>query len=186
MAIKKTSKEEILKESVKLFKLKGYYNTSMADIAKACGLLKGSIYHHYENKDAIGVESLKYIHNYFVDEVYSIAYKTEIPLQERMELFISKIDDYFLHSEGGCLFGNLALELASEKLSFTEVIKEDFQAWEEALAFMLKEKYSLNEAKSLAKEYVALTQGSIMMMNLHNNADQYLQVGQKIINLLKD
>jgi len=35
MAIKKTSKEEILKESVKLFKLKGYYNTSMADIAKA-------------------------------------------------------------------------------------------------------------------------------------------------------
>jgi len=109
-----------------------------------------------------------------------------MPVQERMELFISKIDDYFLHSEGGCLFGNLALELASEKLSFTEVIKEDFQAWEEALAFMLKEKYSLNEAQSLAKEYVALTQGSIMMMNLHNNADQYLQVGQKIIHLLKD
>jgi len=186
MAIKKTSKEEILKESVKLFKIKGYYNTSMADIAKACGLLKGSIYHHFENKDAIGVESLKYIHNYFVDGVYSIAYKAEIPLQERMELFIAKIDDYFLHSEGGCLFGNLALELASEKLSFTKVIKEDFQAWEEALAFMLKEKYSQNEAQSLAKEYVALTQGSIMMMNLHNNADQYLKVGQKIINLLKD
>jgi hypothetical protein len=51
---------------------------------------------------------------------------------------------------------------------------------------MLKEKYSPNEAQSLAKEYVALTQGSIMMMNLHNNADQYLHVGQKIINLLKD
>ncbi len=186
MATKKTSKEEIIKESVKLFKLKGYYNTSMADIAKACGLLKGSIYHHFENKDAIGVASLTYIHDFFVKEVYCIAYETHLPVTERMELFIQKIDDYFLHSEGGCLFGNLALELASEKLSFTQVIKEDFEAWEEALAFMLKEKYSDKEAMALAKEYVALTQGSIMMMNLHNNADQYLQVGQKIISLLKD
>jgi len=41
MEIKKTSRDEILKESVKLLKIKGYYNTSMADIAKACGLLKG-------------------------------------------------------------------------------------------------------------------------------------------------
>lgn len=186
MAIKKTSKEEILKASVKLFKRKGYYNTSIANIAKACGLLKGSIYHYFENKDAIGVESLQYIHDFFVSEIYSVAYQTEIPSVERIELFIKKIDAYFLHSEGGCLFGNLALELASEKLSFTEVIKEDFKAWEKALAFMLQEKYSKKEAESLAKEYVALTQGSIMMMNLHNNASDYLKVGQKVIKLLKD
>ena len=186
MAIKKTSKEEIIKESVKLFKIKGYYNTSMADIAKACGLLKGSIYHHFENKDAIGVASLTYIHDYFVKEVYSIAYQSDIPVEERIKRFIQAIDDYFLHSKGGCLFGNLALELASEKLSFTQVIKEDFTAWEEALAFMLKERYSKKEAMALAKEYVALTQGSIMMMNLHNNAEQYLQVGQKIIKLFHD
>ncbi len=186
MAIKKTSKEEIIKKSVKLFKIKGYYNTSMTDIAKACGLLKGSLYHHFENKDAIGVSSLTYIHDFFVREVYSVAYQTQIPVRERIELFIEKIDAYFLHSEGGCLFGNLALELSSEKVSFTHVIKADFEAWEAALAFMLQERYSKNEAMRLAKEYVALTQGSIMMMNLHNSADQYLQVGQKIIKLLKD
>ena len=43
MAIKKTSKEEILKESIKLFKIRGYSNTSMANMAEACGLIKGSI-----------------------------------------------------------------------------------------------------------------------------------------------
>ena len=186
MAVKKTSKEEIIKESVKLFKIKGYYNTSMADIAKACGLLKGSIYHHFENKDAIGVAGLSYIHDYFVRDVYSIAYQSDIPVEKRIISFIKAIDEYFLHSEGGCLFGNLALELASEKLSFTQVIKEDFKAWEEALALMLKERYSDKEALALAKEYVALTQGAIMMMNLHNNRDQYMQVGQKIIKLFKD
>ena len=84
MAIKKTSREEILKNAVKLFKIKGYYNTSMAEIANACGLLKGSIYHHFKNKDEIGVESLKYIHNLFVEEVYSIAYQTERIVEERI------------------------------------------------------------------------------------------------------
>ena len=72
MAIKKTSKEEILKESIKLFKIRGYSNTSMANIAEACGLIKGSIYHHFKSKDEIGLESLKYIHDYFDKEIFSI------------------------------------------------------------------------------------------------------------------
>ena len=61
-----------------------------------------------------------------------------------------------------------------------------FEHGRETLAFMLKERYSDKEAMAFAKEYVALTQGSIMMMNLHNNSEQYLRVGQKIIKLLKD
>ena len=185
MAIKKTSKEEILQNAVKLFKIKGYYNTSVSDIANGCGLLKGSVYHYFESKDAIGVESLKYIHDFFVKNVYSIAYQSHIPVHKRILLFIKKIDDYFLHSEGGCLFGNLALELASEKELFTKVIKEDFRAWEEALTFMLQEIYDEQEAVSLAKEYVALTQGSIMMMNLTNSSLDYLKVGQKIVKLFE-
>jgi len=186
MAIKKTSREEILKESVKLFKYKGYYNTSMEDIAKACGLLKGSLYHHFKSKDEVGLESLKYIHNYFVDEVYSVAYNENMSIEERIKLYIKKIDEYFLHSEGGCIFGNFALELPSESEAFRAVIREDFDAWSDSLAFMLENKYSQDEALSLAKEYVALTQGSIMMMNLHNDATDYLKIGQKIMKLLKD
>jgi len=186
MAIKKSSREKILKEAVKLFKIKGYYNTSMADIAKACGLLKGSLYHHFKSKDEVGLEGLNYIHNYFVDEVYSIAYQKELSVEERIERYIKKIDDYFLHSEGGCIFGNFALELPSESEVFREVIREDFDTWSDSLAFMLESKYPKDEAFSLAKEYVALTQGSIMMMNLQNDATDYLKIGQKIIKLLKD
>ena len=186
MAIVKTSREEILKNAVKLFKIKGYYNTSMADIATACGIIKGSLYHHFKSKDEVGIEGLKYIHDYFVREVYSIAYQGELPLNERIELYIKKIDEYFLQSEGGCIFGNFALELSSEKVEFKDIIKEDFQAWMDSLAIMFAEKYPQEEALSLAKEYVALTQGAIMMMNLHNSSTEYLKVGQKIISLLKD
>jgi len=184
MAIKKTSKEEILKNSIKLFKINGYYNTSMANIASACGLIKGSIYHHFKSKDEIGLESLKHIHKYFEENIFNVAYLDNMPDKEKIKLFVKKTDDYFLHSEGGCLLGNLALEVSSENILFKDEIRAYFLAWKRALAYILKDSCTEDIALSLAKEYVALTQGSIMMMTLYNETENYLKVGQKIINTI--
>ena len=184
MAIKKTSREEILKESISLFKIKGYSNTYMANIAEAFGLIKGSIYHHFKSKDEIGLESLKYIHNYFVEHIFSIAYKNDLSDRQKIELIVKKTDEYFLHSVGGCLLGNLALESSNLNLDFKEEIKAYFTAWEDALIKIFENKYSKIEASNLAKEYVALTQGAIMMMNLYDSSDNYLKVGEKIISLI--
>jgi len=184
MAIKKTSKEEILKNSIKLFKINGYYNTSMANIALECGVIKGSIYHHFKSKDEIGLESLKYIHKYFTDNIFKIAYRTDLSDIKRVELFVKKTDEYFLNSKGGCLLGNLALEVSSENILFKDEIKAYFLEWENSLVQIFKETYDTNEAIDLAKEYVALTQGAIMMMTLYNDSNNYLKVGQKIVNLI--
>lgn len=185
MAIQKTSREEILKHSIKLFKIKGYYNTSMSDIAKACGLLKGSIYHHFKSKNDIGLESLKYIHKYFKDEIYSIANSNTLDTLKKIKLLVKKTDNYFLNSKGGCLLGNLALEVSWTDLEFKNEIKNYFLNWEKALYTIYKEKYNDEEALEFAEEFVALIQGEIMMMNLHNNKDRYLKVGEKMIKLLE-
>jgi len=185
MAVQKTSKEKILKESARLFKIKGYYNTTMSDIASACGLLKGSIYHYFKSKDDIGLETLKYIHSYFDNNIFSIAYKTGIKPSQQMKLFIEKTDNYFLNSEGGCLLGNLALEVSWSNVDFKEEIKEYFFNWEKALSTILEKKFDEKKSKELAKEYVALFQGEIMMMNLYDDKDRYLRVGKKMMQLLE-
>lgn len=184
MAIKKTSREEILQKAISLFKKRGYYNTSIANIASECGLIKGSLYHHFKSKDEIGLESLKYIHDYFEKNIFCIAYDERLNDKEKIKLFIKKVDEYFLNSEGGCLLGNLALEVSSENEEFKEYIKKYFLTWEEALFNILKNKYSNQEARALAREYVSLTQGAIMLMNLYDNNKDYLKVGEKIINLV--
>lgn len=184
MAIKKTSREEILKEAIKLFKIRGYYNTSMANIADACGLIKGSIYHHFKSKEEIGLESLKYIHEYFTQHIYSLAHKEDISAKGKLKIFVQKTDEYFLHSEGGCLLGNLALEVSSENEEFKKEIKSYFNAWIDALATILQERYGKEKARELACEYVSLTQGAIMMMNLFGSSKEYLKVGKNIISLL--
>jgi AcrR family transcriptional regulator len=49
-------REEILATAASQFAASGYVLTSLKDIADACGILPGSLYHHFESKDAIAVE----------------------------------------------------------------------------------------------------------------------------------
>ena len=53
MPVQKISKEEILSATLDAFRQKGYYNTSMEDLAQACGLHKGSFYHHFSSKEVL-------------------------------------------------------------------------------------------------------------------------------------
>lgn len=46
-------KQKIIQTAEKLFNEYGYDNTSVKDIAAAVGVTTGSLYHHFENKEAI-------------------------------------------------------------------------------------------------------------------------------------
>lgn len=47
------TKERIIAAATRLFARKGYYATSIADLAEAVEVTKGALYHHFENKEAI-------------------------------------------------------------------------------------------------------------------------------------
>ena len=51
-------RDEILRAAAGLFALDGYASTSMREVAAASGILPGSLYHHFESKDAIVEEIL--------------------------------------------------------------------------------------------------------------------------------
>jgi len=47
------TRQRIIDAAAQLFVSKGFYGTSIADLAQATDLTKGALYHHFENKDAI-------------------------------------------------------------------------------------------------------------------------------------
>ncbi len=55
-------RDEILKTAAELFASDGYTNTSMREVAAASGILAGSLYHHFESKEAIAVELVEAYH----------------------------------------------------------------------------------------------------------------------------
>lgn len=166
MAIRKISKEQIIERSITLFKQNGYCNSSMANIASECGLLKGSLYHHFKSKEDIALEALKLLNKYFYDEIFSIAYKKDISPRARLQKMTKKTDEYFLNSVGGCLFGNLSSEVSKQNQSFKEEIMLYFSNWNDALSFVLENLVSKSEARSISKSYITSLQGEILMINL--------------------
>ncbi|MFG1924472.1 TetR/AcrR family transcriptional regulator [Cryptosporangium sp. NPDC048952] len=56
-------RSEILQIASRLFAASGYARTSLKDVADACGILPGSLYHHFDSKQAIATELLERYHD---------------------------------------------------------------------------------------------------------------------------
>ncbi|MEV0111150.1 TetR/AcrR family transcriptional regulator [Nocardia sp. NPDC050799] len=54
-----TRRAEILATASQVFADRGYANTSVRDIGAECGILSGSLYHHFLSKDAMLLEILE-------------------------------------------------------------------------------------------------------------------------------
>lgn len=60
----------IMDASMRLFNQKGYYGTSISDIARATNLTKGAIYFHFKNKDSLLKEILDEYERDFLEELF--------------------------------------------------------------------------------------------------------------------
>jgi AcrR family transcriptional regulator len=62
LATRNRRRDEILRAAAGLFASDGYASTSMREVAAASGILPGSLYHHFESKEAIAVELVEEYH----------------------------------------------------------------------------------------------------------------------------
>ncbi|MEO1923628.1 MAG: TetR/AcrR family transcriptional regulator [Nautiliaceae bacterium] len=84
-----TTKEEILKEALKLFAKKGYARTSLEEIANNVGITKPAIYYYFKNK--------KHLYNeIFIEYFAKLKCEYKGSLEEDLKVYINKIADMFL------------------------------------------------------------------------------------------
>jgi TetR/AcrR family transcriptional repressor of nem operon len=160
----KASVEYILKQSLKLFRQKSYHNTSIADIAGACGLLKGSLYHYFPSKEALMSAVIQYAHEYFQKEVFSIAYDNALSPQQRMEKMFKKSERALLSD--GNIMGNIGVETARVIPEFSEHIRVFYKEWMSAVEQVFKEITNGDDARKLAEQTVAEFEGAVMMTRI--------------------
>lgn len=180
MPKQKVDADTIIQRALHLFKTQGYHATSMADLGEACGLLKGSIYHYFSSKEALALAVMDYVQSYFASQVFSFADDASLPPAERMKRLNQASENYFLGQEGGCLMGNLALEVVNVMPQFKSAIEQYFNDWAAALCRILLSRYPEKEAASLSWQAVAEIQGGIMMMRLYGKADYFLAANRKL------
>ena len=174
MPVKKTSKEEILVKSAQLFREKGYFNTSISDLAKACGVHNANFYYYFTDKENLMEETLKYIHNLFLTKVIKIAYDETKSYKDRGEKMALYLEKYFFDKKGGCLMGNTAMETSLSDPKFLHIIKTFFIDWSDALTHLYKSKYNSEEARYRAEQSIQDFQGGIMLSKLYSDKKYFL------------
>jgi TetR/AcrR family transcriptional repressor of nem operon len=184
MAKQKTTKEEIIKQSVEVFRKQGYYKTSMSDLAKACGLLKGSFYYHFASKEELMQAVLESVHRYYTNKVFCIAYEEGKTARERFIQLFEKQAPILTEDLAGCMFGNMTLETISSNPEFKKLLQQFFDDWTAAFQHIFEENYTSEKAKELAQQSVIEVEGAIMMMRLYDDKKIFEQACLHILDKL--
>jgi TetR/AcrR family transcriptional regulator, transcriptional repressor for nem operon len=106
------TKANIIEKASVLFNSKGYANTSLSDITTVTGLTKGAIYRHFENKEALELESFAYLSQTVISTLnYKV--KEQSTASEKLQVIFAFFEKYLTNIivTGGCPLLNVAIEV---------------------------------------------------------------------------
>ncbi|RXJ88867.1 TetR family transcriptional regulator [Arcobacter sp. CECT 8983] len=87
--IKETKKNNIIENALKLFSQKGFYNTTIPDIAKAMKMSVGNMYNYFSSKEELAKFAIKYSTNILANDLREIN-QMEISSRDKVFLFTRK------------------------------------------------------------------------------------------------
>ncbi len=130
-------REQLVDGGSRVIYEKGFHATSVNDIARAAGVPKGSVYNHFESKEALALEALR---RYGDSYDLGVLRGDGAPL-DRFRAFLSAVIERTVEHgvEQGCLLGNLSVEMATHEGPIRELAGEQLDAWGAAFATVLRE-----------------------------------------------
>jgi len=186
------TRERIVKSAKKLFNIDGYKNTSLKKIIDETGVQKGGIYYYFSDKEAIGFEVIKKAEEDFIKFLNQSSIGETAA--EKIVGQFAAILNYHKQTQCrfGCIFGNIALEMANGSEKIRKAIEVVFIKWEKLVKNLLEEaakEGDLNnglewETERLSKTIVASVEGGIMLSKTGRNYHHLEIVLNSIISLI--
>jgi TetR/AcrR family transcriptional regulator, transcriptional repressor for nem operon len=169
----------------------GYQSADLDAILSKAGVTKGALYHHFENKEALGYA--------VIDEVLTAMTREKWvrpmdsarnPIDALIGIFATapvRMEDI----RGGCPLNNLAQEMSSLHEGFRKRIAKGFDLWHSAIATGLRQGQTAKQVRhdidpdetatfimALYEGYVSLSKNSHdtkLMESGHNSLIRYLE-----------
>jgi AcrR family transcriptional regulator len=106
-------REELLAIAARLFAERGFKNTTVRDIADAAGILSGSLYHHFDSKEAMVDELLDTFQTELWKQ-YDAIEASDLTPREKLEAVVrASFEAIGQHRNEVAIFQNDALHLAT-------------------------------------------------------------------------
>lgn len=165
--MQKLSRDDIIARSVALFRRRGYRGTSMKDVGEACGILKGSLYHHFPAKEDILRAAVEDVAATFEAQVFAPALESSRPPRQRMIAMADAEEALFLDWRG-CLAAQVALEDLRDVPDVPERVRAFFRRWADIIARTAAEG-GRTDALAEAEDLVVRIEGAVLWLALFDD-----------------
>lgn len=165
MPSKKVNPESIAEKAAELFISRGYSNTSMTAIGESCGIMKGSLYHHFENKEHILLYILKHLQSDLRNYVFSIADNKEKSELQRLREINKFLKKYFLEKKA-CLIAMLGMESELISKDAQNIMNDIFNDWKKTYIKLFRKYYSPHMAELHATNSIIFIEGAIVWLRV--------------------
>lgn len=140
----------------------GYDGASLAELSKATGLGKSSLYHHFpDGKDDMVRAVLDHLERELRAAVFE-PLRRPGPARRRVEEMVKTLDDYYRGGREACVLGNLVL--GTSRTRFRGQLRAIFDEWIDALAVALADAgLSKSVARTRAEDAVMRIEGALIL-----------------------
>ena len=175
----------ILDTAEKLVQVRGFNAFSYADIAKALGIQKASLHHHFATKADLGLALVARYRHDFLRALARIETETDDPLK-RLERY-GDLYGCVLRKKRMCLCGMLAADVATLPKGMRESVSEFFAENERWLTRVLETGRAAGalefdeSATSMAAFIISSLEGAMLMARGSGNVDHFDAVVHRLL-----
>ncbi len=185
-----STREHILDAASRLIHVRGFNNTSVDEILKESGVGKGNFYYYFKSKDELGFaildRNLELLGTELLEKSFN---RDKDPWQQILDFLDSQVQTARQRGcAGGCLLGNLAVEMSDIHEEFRRRLNKAFDQLRSRIEDTLAQARTQGTLRSeadvprLAHFIVAGFEGAYMMGKLHKN----VEVMAGVVEELKD
>ena len=177
-------RERILQEAEHVIHLKGYGAASLDEIAKAAGMTKANLFHHYGSKAQLALAVLDFKIAEFRSRRVEPLCAQAAP-EKAVETMFDEGAKFFqgIGCKAGCFVGNIALEMSDRDEAFRSRVGAFFAEWAAGIADCLERCKKAGyfeptlDSRASAEAIVALYEGAIMLTRCQRDAKIFKRVG---------
>lgn len=149
-------KEEIFEAALYCFIKKGYYETSIDDIAARAGISKGGIYHHFSSKKKLFIDLFQCRINRYFDALKTTIKSIADPA-ERIQEFVAKSEEIFEKNLDILKFSLEFIMLSTRDQDIRKAVTQVYQNRVKIFVGILKEGVAAGAFRKLDAQRVART-----------------------------
>lgn len=156
------SPQEVVARLMKVIRRRGYDGASLAELSRATGLGKSSLYHYFpDGKDGMVDAVLEHLAAQLQGALFAPLRGAGTP-KHRIDAMVATLDVFYHHGDESCVLAQLVL--GSTRARFRGPLKALFMEWMDAIAGVLVDAgIPRSMARARAEEAVLRVEGALVL-----------------------